>query len=192
MRNTEGREFDINTFSERLAAQTEAYVDFSHALVKIIEQTALIRDKINENNAHIIEDYKDIRSKFESLLIEFNKFVSDTAHSHSNFEKDFDSFQNEIKNYQSKLEYMVKELDVKNKELFDIVDKINTTSNHNHMILLAHSEDTSLLLKKSLSETSDIRKWLSRASVYIQVTTAVLGLIGLLIGFGLINITWVK
>ena len=62
----------IEDLKHKLEAQTEAYVEFNNALVKILElQNQLKTDLLNNSNLEITE----IRSIFEKVLIQRTKII---------------------------------------------------------------------------------------------------------------------
>ena len=103
----EERNLDISALSERISAQTEAYVEFSNALVRIIEQTAAIRDKINNSSNVLEEEHKALNHKFQELLIEFTRYSSDNSNQHSLFQRDIEMFKNKLTDYESKLNFLI-------------------------------------------------------------------------------------
>ena len=87
------RNYDFSTLSERISAQTQAYVEFSNALVKIIEQTAQIRDSVTDNNNHLLEDYRELNNKFQTLLLDLNNFFTENKYKHKNIDDDLDTIK---------------------------------------------------------------------------------------------------
>lgn len=125
------RNFDFSTLSERISAQTEAAVEFSNALVRIIEQTAAIRDKINDSNGLIKDELKTISNKVQDILSEHNKFSAVNNSQHELFEKDLEALEFKIINYEKQL-----------KELFDSAEINSTTLNQSVSDLIKFSTKT--------------------------------------------------
>jgi chromosome segregation ATPase len=200
------RNYDFSTLSERISAQTQAYVEFSSALVKIIEQTAQIRDSVNDNNNHLLEDYRQLNNKFQTLLIDLNKFFSDTKHQHENIDNDLNTIKSSLISYENKLKDLIKEMDNNNKELFGMIENI---VNHTKQI-----KDDSVIYKAdvvsdiqklntkidNLNTTiveqnllvSSFKKSIDKYKIFIWAACGLIAILGTLSQFGIVSITWFK
>jgi|APCry1669189440_1035222.scaffolds.fasta_scaffold03597_5 DNA repair exonuclease SbcCD ATPase subunit len=125
------RNFDFSALSERISAQTEAAVEFSNALVRIIEQTAAIRDKINDSNVAIKDELKTISNKVQDILSDYTKFNSENSNQHGMFEKDLEVLEEKINAYEKQL-----------KELLDSTEINSATLNNSVADLIKYSKRT--------------------------------------------------
>ncbi len=186
----DNRDYDFSALSERISAQTEAYVEFSNALVKIIEQTASIRDKVSETNSHLLDDYRNLNTKFQELLIEFNKFASENKNDHLNFNKDLGALKNKFTSYEVQLNDMIKEMDAKNSKFFKIFDEIESKNTHTNKLINDNHEELTNIISDMHKKVSTIEGFLSKVANYFHVILAILGLIGMLMGFKILDIRW--
>jgi hypothetical protein len=137
------RNFDFATLSERISAQTEAAVEFSNALVRIIEQTAAIRDKINDSNSLMKDELKTISGKVQDILSDYNKFNSENHNKHDLFEKDLEFLEEKIIAYEKQLQELLESTELNslklNSSLIDLVKYSKQTldqmasNHHNNM-----------------------------------------------------------
>lgn len=188
----DNREYDFSALSERISAQTEAYVEFSNALVKIIEQTASIRDRITENNSHLVEEYRDLNSKFQQLLIDFNKFLAENNNAETNLNKNIDYLSNKFKSFETQLDEMIKETESKNACFFKIFNELGANnSNTNKLIEDNHknlTQDVDAIHKIVLSTETKLENIFKN----IKIALGIIGFISLLMGLGVISINWFK
>lgn len=108
---SDNRNYDFTTLSERISAQTEAAMEFSNALVRIIEQTAAIRDKINDSNDLVKDELKNITQKLQDFITEFNKSVIENKSQNHLIAKDFESFIDKLSEYDRKIQNLLEQND---------------------------------------------------------------------------------
>ena len=200
------RNYDFSTLSERISAQTQAYVEFSNALVKIIEQTAQIRDSVNENNNHLLEDYKELNGKFQTLLLELNIFFNDNKYQHKNIDDDLDQIKANLLTFETKLKNLIDEMSESNQQLFGMIedavkhskqvkDKLATDSNDsssNYDTLIKKIDDLSLHIAEQSVLVSSFKKTVDKYKVFFWAAGGFLAILGALSQFGVISITWFK
>jgi hypothetical protein len=194
---TEERNLDISALSERISAQTEAYVEFSNALVRIIEQTAAIRDKINNSSNVLEEEHKALNHKFQELLIEFTRYSSDNSNQHSLFQRDIEMFKNKLTDYESKLNFLITETEKSDeilsgmaKELIEYSKKITDQIHKNN-------EETKNTIGQITSQLGiqtenliEFQKTFDKFKFFLWALGAIVAAFGALKGFNLIDINW--
>lgn len=78
------RNYEISTLSDRIASQTEAYVEMSNSQVRIIEQLAFTRDMVKELSQFQHERYNKFIAAIElnkqNLEIMMNKLEKYNQH----------------------------------------------------------------------------------------------------------------
>jgi predicted nucleic acid-binding Zn-ribbon protein len=200
------RNYDFTTLSERISAQTQAYVEFSNALVKIIEQTAQIRDNVSENNNHLLEDYRDLNKKFQSLLLDLNKFFNENQYQHKTIDDDLDKIKSSLQSFENKLKDLINEMAGSNQKLFDMIEDVVDNSKRTKDMLNMESTDSNsqydLLIKKidHLSSgileqsvlVSGFKKTIDKYKVFLWAAGALLAIVGVLSQFGIMSIVWFK
>ena len=200
------RNYDFTTLSERISAQTQAYVEFSNALVKIIEQTAQIRDNVSENNNHLLEDYRDLNKKFQTLLLDLNKFFNENQYQHKTIDDDLGKIKSSLLIFENKLKDLINEMSDNNQQLFDMIEDVVNNSNQTKEMLNLGSTDAhsqyDLLIKKidHLSSgileqsvlVSGFKKTIDKYKVFFWAAGALLAILGVLSQFGIMSITWFK
>ncbi len=200
------RNYDFTTLSERISAQTQAYVEFSNALVKIIEQTAQIRDNVSENNNHLLEDYRDLNKKFQSLLLDLNKFFNENQYQHKTIDDDLDKIKSSLMTFENKLKDLINEMAGSNQQLFDMIEDVVDNSKRTKDMLNLESTDSNsqydLLIKKidHLSSgileqsvlVSGFKKTIDKYKVFFWAAGALLAILGVLSQFGILSISWFK
>ena len=175
-------DYNFSTLSERISAQTEAYVEFSNALVKIIEQTASIRDKVD----HSLEDSKSLNLKFNDFLIEFNKFNSQTNNYHFNFDKDLENIKNILSKYEGNLEEG-------NAIFFGTVEELKNNLKVSHDIISVGNEEIKELTKKIENQVvviNNFKEVFDKVKMFFAVFLSVMGIIALLLAFKVVSISW--
>lgn len=193
----EERTFDFTALSERISAQTQAYVEFSNALVKIIEQTASIRDSVNDTNGYLLEEYRELNREFNKLRLEVNNFFNDTERENEEINRDLESIRASLNHYEKTLNKLAEEFEKKNLALFKIIEGQVSAQQSNfdnftkgqtsHTTLLTGIEtkiDTLIEAQSSFKKTIDTFKF-TLAGIALVVT-----LLETLIQFGVIKIDW--
>jgi DNA repair exonuclease SbcCD ATPase subunit len=120
----EERNYDFSTLSERISAQTEAAVELSNALVKIIEQTAAIRDRIHDTNDQFKDELKTLNAKLQELIIDYNKGVSENTIQHNLFSKDIETFKSRLVLFEDKIDKISSESETSFENLHNTVDEL--------------------------------------------------------------------
>lgn len=200
------RNYDFSTLSERISAQTQAYVEFSNALVKIIEQTAQIRDSVTDNNNHLLEDYRELNNKFQTLLLDLNNFFTENKYKHKNIDDDLDTIKTSLTNYEQKLKDLIKEMNDNNTQLFGMIENVVKHSKEikdNHSIQKTDTQSYyDLLIKKidTLNTTiaeqnllvSGFKKTIDKYKILIWCAGGLIAILGTLSQFGILSLTWFK
>ena len=189
----EPRTYDFTTLSERISAQTEAYVEFSNALVKIIEQTASIRDRVTEINEHLLEEYRSLNTKFQELLIDINKFISDNHNQLNSIVKDVEFLSNKFHDYESKLDAIIEEMNDANTKLFAMIgDLIKNSKQTNDLITSGGHELTKLHTKidSQSVKMDEFKKSLDKWKMFLGVCVGLATILGVLTGLKIISISW--
>jgi seryl-tRNA synthetase len=193
----DNRNYDFTTLSERISAQTQAYVEFSNALVKIIEQTASIRDSVSENNTHLLEDYRQLNNKFQTLLIDLNKFFNENTSQHNNIERDLESIKTALSNYENKLKELIDEMEDNNSKLFGMIETIikNSKEDQKSLAIETAENHTSMeTLVKQISQQNDLivsfTHTVNKFKVFFWAASALITILGVLSQFGILKILW--
>ena len=190
----EPRTYDFTTLSERISAQTEAYVEFSNALVKIIEQTASIRDRVTEINEHLLEEYRSLNTKFQELLIDINKFISDNHNQLNSIVKDVEFLSNKFHDYESKLDAIIEEMNDANTKLFAMIgDLIKNSKQTNDLITSGGHELTKLHTKidSQSVKMDEFKTSLDKWKMFLGVCVGLATILGVLTGIKIISISWI-
>jgi len=191
----EERNYDFSTLSERISAQTQAYVEFSNALVKIIEQTAAIRD----TNNHLLDDYKNLNEKFQKLLVDFNTFSFQANSSFQDLDRDLVVIKTSLEDYEKQLKELIEEMNERNTTLFDMIEEL---TKHSEQVKEHISSDNNGV-KKALEDLSvrvenqnvliaEFKKSIDKFKMFFWTVGVFLSIIGALSQFGIISITWFK
>ena len=173
--NEREKEYDFSSLSERISAQTEAYVQFSNALVKIIEQTASIRDNLAGTNEQIYEECH----KLQELLVELNKFYSENSNQHILYAKDVEFLKIAFAGFEKIILESSKDDTTAHKLLIEAVTKISTQSQATltqNEIILAHIKNSD--------------KELDKFKTLLWAFGAIMTIFFLLSGLHIVNITW--
>jgi len=189
------RNYDFSTLSERISAQTQAYVEFSNALVKIIEQTASIRD----TNKSLLEDYKNLNEKFQKLQLDFNAFSFQTNSNFQDLDNDLIVIKNSLDEYEKQLKELIDEMNERNTTLFDMIEKL---TKHSEQVKEHISSDTNGI--KAALETlatkvenqngiiAEFKKSIDRIKMFFWAVGIFLSIVGVLSQFGILSIQWFK
>jgi gas vesicle protein len=202
------RNYDFSTLSERISAQTEAAVEFSNALVRIIEQTAAIRDKINDSNDLVKDELKNITQKLQDFITEFNKSVLENKNQNSMIAKDFENFVSKLIEYDRKLQSILEQNDDVNSNLLKSVADLLKYSqktfdqiSDNHKFSIDkysehHNTNKSVLdnLLKEInlqnSKFSDFEKKVARVEYMFYAIGAISVILGILSALNVIHVQW--
>lgn len=191
------RNYDFSTLSERISAQTQAYVEFSNALVKIIEQTASIRDSVNDTNNHLLEDYRELNSKFQTLLVDLNKFFSDNKNEHSHINRDISTLKTTLESFEENLNELIEQLESSNNQVFGLIqDLVESTKKNKEIAKTETSSQQASIdsLVKQIDNQSKLiasfQKSVDKSKVFIWAAGGLITLIGVLSQFGIIKIQW--
>lgn len=181
---------DFAILSERIAAQTQAYVEFSNALVRIIENTASIRDSTHEINSRLLEDYRVLNGKLQELNIEVNKCFTENKQSHQLLTRDVNDLNEQV-------EQIINLMNENNLKLFTMIEDLTTNVQGNGVIAknnfdLNQKNFNSL---KIISENTDGRinnfmKTWDKAKIYVAAIISIITIVGILMGFKIIDISW--
>lgn len=193
----EERTFDFTALSERISAQTQAYVEFSNALVKIIEQTASIRDSINDTNGYLLEEYRELNKQFQKLRLEVNNFFNDTERENDEINRDLDDIKVNIDRFQQKLNALAQEFERKNSALFKIIEtQVTEQKNRFDRFAKCQGEHTVLLtglgtkIDTLITAQTAFKKTIDTFKLTLAGIAIVLAVLETLIQFGVIKIHW--
>jgi len=202
------RNYDFSILSERISAQTEAAVEFSNALVRIIEQTAAIRDKINDSNDLVKDELKDLAQKLQDLITEFNKSSIENKNQNSLIVKDIENFVIKLAEYDRKLQSILEQNDdVHSNLLKSVADLLKysqktfdqISDNHRHSIdkySEHHNTNKSVLdnLVKEIniqnSKFSDFEKKVARVEYMFYTLGGLSVILGILSALNIIHVQW--
>jgi hypothetical protein len=189
--------YDFSSLSERISAQTEAYVEFSNALVKIIEQTAAIRDRITHSNDTLEEEYKNLNNKFQELLIEFTKYSSDNSNQHSLFGKDLEAFKLKLLEFESKLNILMNETSKSDELLSEMAKELIIYSKKITEQIHQNNEETKTTIGKITTQLGiqtkslgDFKKSFDKFKYFLWAIGTIVAIFSALKGFGIIDINW--
>jgi glutamyl/glutaminyl-tRNA synthetase len=194
---SESRKYDFQSLSERITAQTEAYIGFSNALVKIIEQTANNRDLSTQIKELLDEEYRELNDGFRSILLEITKYHSDEVNNYNLLNKDVEFVKSKLSQIDTKIELTTKDnsnhqdssakksAEIYNfaKEISDKIDELkkdNKTNNEN-IIKFVNNQDTNI---KVIEETYKKIKY------FIWSLGVLLTAYNILTNLHIINLTW--
>lgn len=202
------REHDFKTLSERISTQTEAAIEFSNAIIKIIEQTAAIRDRINDSNHLFKDELRIITSILQDFKIEFHKLSLANVNQHNLEKKDLESLQEKIKTF----ELQIKDLDqsfeisldtIKNsvvdliKYLKINIDKIadNNSLTIGEFKKSAEKQETFMniiqeQLENQNNHMDNFQKQVFVIKVLFAVITGLSVITGILTSFNIVHIVW--
>ena len=152
------RELDFNLLSERISAQTQAAVEFSNALVKIIEQTASIRDKITDSADSLKEEIQNIANDVHNLTRDFDKNAIQNAATHKQFNEELDSFQNQINLLDSKVKKIIDSSVVNHEKLNVLMSELFLCSNKAFEQLSLQIDANTEITKKQRQFIVDMQK----------------------------------
>lgn len=213
------RNLDFSTLSERISAQTQAYVDFSNALVKIIEQTAAIRDRLNDTNDHLKDDSKHGLEKIQELLTNIAKVSSDTTTQHSLFAKDSDLIKAQIHEFELKITDLIKQNETQDADLklmlSDIIkyskrnlDQMSALNEQNIAEFLKlqkeqikhfdefeskislHNGNVSTFMTNIKDKIDSYEKKFSKIAVYIFAIIGIITIVSTLMQLRIIDVKW--
>ena len=193
----EPRKYDFQSLSERITVQTEAYIGFSNALVKIIEQVANNRDISIQIKESLNEEYKELNDGFRNILLEITKYHSDEVNNHNLLNKESEIIKSKLSQIDTKIDLVIKEnkiyhddIDEKNIDIYnyskDIIKKIDDFKEENKLnnesiIKFINAQDENL---KIIQETYKKIKYI------IWAIGALLAVYTLLSNFHILNLTW--
>lgn len=193
----EERSEEIILLSDRISAQTAAAVEFSNALVKIIEQTAFIRDKINHTNDFLSEEYKNLKNKTEELILKFEKYSGENSNRHGSISRDLDHFKASLLNFESKINIIIQATE--NSDA--ILTAINQNSpEHTRKIvdqMNKMNEDVKLSINKINSQieaqnvnVNEFKQAFDRFKYFLVAIGIMITVFGTLKTFNIIDISW--
>lgn len=162
----------ISALSERIAAQTEAYMEFSNALIKIIENSAAMRDQLSENSNLLKVEYNNLLIKTHELLTMVTSLLNSTSEDNNVILKDLSDFKKIIESLEKRMIQIYEE----NAEL-------NEQSQTKIDLILSKIETTN----KEINEVSNFR---IKAKYILASLASVITFILVLDGFGVIKISW--
>lgn len=198
------REYDFSALSERISAQTEAYVEFSNALVKVIENSAHIRDRVNDTNTLIKDDFRFIDDKLQELVILTNKLTSEIQNQQHLKDRDIDAIHRSVKSLDENIKSMVESHDHLiasiNKVMVDLADKSKVMLEH----IIRNNTDSITKIEENIKTTKAIAKDMEefkgslnvanlsfqKAKLLFWAISIVLAIITTLMGFNIINVSW--
>ena len=202
------RNYDFSTLSERISAQTEAAMEFSNALVRIIEQTAAIRDKINDSNDLFKDELKTITQKLQDLINEFNRSVIENKNQNNNINKDFEIFKSRLEEYDKRITEFLQDNDTVHSNLLTSVSDLikysektfsQISENHKHnldKVKEHHDVNKSTLdqLVKEIntqnSKFTEFEKKVTKIEYMFYAISAISVILGILSALNIVHIQW--
>lgn len=198
------RTYEFSTLSERLSAQTAAYVEFSNALVKIIEQIAATRDKLNEFNQNIIKEQKEIHEEQQELNDKLNQVSSmvhalhsDIKHQHQILIKENSEIVSKMSHIESKIKELFDEVEDSLDSLRNIanvhLDLTKNISAENNKIIEEQNRLIKDLTKKIESQNviiTDFSKIAERFRMLWWVVGIITAVFGILFSFNILSFSW--
>jgi methyl-accepting chemotaxis protein len=198
------RELDFNLLSERISAQTQAAVEFSNALAKIIEQTASIRDKITDSADSLKEEIQNIANDVHNLTRDFDKNAIQNAATHKQFNEELDSFQNQINLLDSKVKKIIDSSVVNHEKLNVLMSELFLCSNKAFEQLSLQIDANTEITKKQRQFIVDMQKEVEKYNIhfievdknniknkmFIAAIVSIIGIIGMMAQFGILHFNW--
>jgi CHASE3 domain sensor protein len=193
----EERSEEIILLSDRISAQTAAAVEFSNALVKIIEQTAFIRDKINHTNDFLSEEYRNLKNKTEELILKFEKYSGENSNRHNSIGRDLEHFKSSLLDFESKINIVIQA----NERSDAILASIHQDSpEHSRKImeqLNKMNEDVKASINKINAQieaqnenVNEFKQAFDRFKYFLVALGIMITLFGTLKTFNIIDISW--
>lgn len=181
---------DFAILSERISAQTQAYVEFSNALVKIIENTASIRDNTHDINVRLIDDYKTLNSKLQELNLEVNRSFAENKNSQQTLIRDVSDLNEQV-------ETIINLMNENNVKLFSMIEELTSSVQGNGEIARSNFDlnTKNFNTLKEVSEKTDgritnlVKTW-DKVKIYVAAIVSIITIVGILMGFGIIDISW--
>lgn len=205
---SDNRDYNMGAFSERLAAQTEAYVEFSNALVKIIESIASIRDKVIDTNDALKDDFKTLIDKLNELLFIITKFSIDTASQYTILNKDIYMIVEKIQLFNVNLNKLIESNDLSddklNQMMLDLIDYSKSTIKKitdNNEDLINERESHNINLKNILvsidlklnfidEKINKLMDIYNKGKLVFWLFGSVIGIFTVLTQFNIISFVW--
>ena len=124
----EERSLDYSALSERLSAQTQAYVEVANALVKIIETTATTRDIVNETHSSFKDDYRVITEKLQELILNLSWLANDDKSQSKYIEQNLENYKSKIDEFERKITILSGDIENDSKNLNKNLDELASYS----------------------------------------------------------------
>ena len=124
----EERSLDYSALSERLSAQTQAYVEVANALVKIIETTATTRDIVNETHSSFKDDYRVITEKLQELILNLSLLANDDKRQSKYIEQNLENYKSKIDEFERKITILSGDIENDSKNLNKNLDELASYS----------------------------------------------------------------
>lgn len=197
----EGRELTVNILSDRISAQTAAYVEMSNALVKIIEHTADTRERIIDLSHFLKEDIRAVSSKNQDILLILSKLSTEGESNHNLMTKDVDALLEKAATLNVKINELMRIAEI-SAQAMTASSKITADqiidSNYSHITELGkmsteYKNLTSSILEELRSQTNDIQNFktfFDKVKYYWMALLGMITLFGILAGFKIITISW--
>ena len=139
---------DINQLRHEISAQTEAYVEFSNALVRIFELQKEIKADIEKLSA---SDSKEVRDLFEKITA-----MSELLRTYQQSQKEGDLLMsNEIEDFNAVLSHFGSELEMFKTKIEQLISDDGKLGNANREAVEAALKDMVLSFEKLASETQN-------------------------------------
>lgn len=197
----EGRELTVNILSDRISAQTAAYVEMSNALVKIIEHTADTRERIIDL-AHVLkEDIRVVAAKNQDILLILSKLSTEGGSNHSLMTKDVDILLEKASALDIKINELMRIAEI-SAQAMSASSKVTADqildSNSSHItefekMSTEYKNLTSNILKELRTQTDDIQNFkifFDKVKYYWMALLGMITVFGILAGFKIITISW--
>jgi len=197
----EGRELTVNILSDRISAQTAAYVEMSNALVKIIEHTADTHERIIDL-AHVLkEDIRVVAAQNQDILLILSKLSTEGGSNHSLMTKDVDILLEKASALDIKINELMRIAEI-SAQAMSASSKVTADqildSNSSHItefekMSTEYKNLTSNILKELRTQTDDIQNFkifFDKVKYYWMALLGMITVFGILAGFKIITISW--
>ena len=182
----EERNYDFTSLSERISAQTEAYIEFSNALVKIIEQTASIRDNVKDVKELLNEEYKTLNSRYQDFLLEYTKHHTDDINHYNLLNKDMDLMRTSLNQLDAKFKLLGDETTESLDSLHNMSKTLNDTNKTLGTIFSEYHSTTSKHLETIVNHIKSV----DRIKYFFLALMFLVSLYATLSSLNILKVTW--
>lgn len=117
----ENPNLDFSALSERISAQTDAYVEFASAMVKVIESLASVRDKVDGLEQTMGKQYEALSQKVQDVIKAMGDASHLTSQSLGNLNREHIDLRNSLDSLTKTIESLAHNSEKSSESLNDIV-----------------------------------------------------------------------